>query len=98
MQTHIHTACIVAKVIENHSSLMMPTSHLTVATPHAPAITVVYHSEFPPSTNLHAGDVGYQLKEGDEIEVYAEIVDDDTLSTCDDDEYYIRVLSECSVG
>ena len=94
MQSKISTACIVAKVVENHSSLLASTSHLTVATHHIPAITVVYHSEFPPSTNFHAGDIGYQLKEGDEIEIYAEIVDDYTLSTCDDDEYYIRVLPE----
>lgn len=82
-----------ATVIENNRGEQQPECYLRLKTGRNRAIVVVYHSEFPPALNYHAGDVGYRLNEGDEVEVYADFIGRDTLSTCQRNEYYIRKLN-----
>jgi len=79
-------------VIENHRGDILPDCFVKLKMNDGKAVTVVYHSEFPPAINYHAGDIGYGLHEGDQVEIYARIIDQDRLSTCLRNEYYIRKL------
>lgn len=54
---------------------------------------VIYHTEFPPATNMHAGDVGFSLRRGDMVEIYAEVIDPSTISTTHATDCYIRKVN-----
>ena len=55
--------------------------------------SVTYHyGEWPPCENTSAIRQGLAALEGELVEVYAEIVDGDWLTTCSSSEFYIRSL------
>lgn len=80
-------------VLENHRGDLLPDCFVKLQVSDEQAVTVVYHSEFPPAINYHAGDIGYKLHKGDQVEIYARMIDKDVLSTCLRNEYYIRKLT-----
>jgi hypothetical protein len=54
---------------------------------------VIYHSEFPPTANFYGADIGFELRCGDYVEIFAEVLDSQTLTICNATDYYIRRLS-----
>ena len=75
----IYTCGIVVDNIQTDDKL---NSYLQIKTQHNIYVWVLYNSEFPPSENIAAGDVAFNLQIGDEVEMMAEIVNDDFLSIC----------------
>jgi len=74
--------CICGIVVDNIQNSDSLNCYLQINTESDTNITVLYHSEFPPSQNIDAGDIAFCLQAGDKVELMAEIVSDNLLSIC----------------
>jgi hypothetical protein len=81
-------------VVENIRGLRMDAScYLQLDADRPEQIKVIYHSEFPPTANFYGADIGFELQRGDYVEIFAEVVDDHTLTICNATDYYIRLIT-----
>lgn len=84
-------AVMRGSVIENiQGGCMDACCYLQLDTDRPEKITVIYHSEFPPTANFYGADIGFELQRGDRVEIFAEVIDDQTLTICSAADYYIR--------
>lgn len=84
-------------VLENNKGCVVDT-HCYLRIQHGDQETrVVYdYGEWPPCLNTEAGDQGFEMKKGDEVEVFGIYKEPELpsgnpyISTCDSPDYYIR--------
>ena len=75
--------CVQGKVLENVFQDDKLNSYLHIKIQDNTCIRILYNREFPPPLNTRAGDVGFSLRMGDEVEIMAAWVNSNLLSTCD---------------
>lgn len=57
-------------------------------------VTVIYHyGEWPPCENGQATQQGFEISPNDQVEVFGSVYEENAISTCDSESYYIRKIS-----
>ena len=86
---------VIGLVLENRLGCMADATCSLFLRVNGQELKVVYQwgGEVVPCTN-QASEQGFEINEGDEVEVFGNVLAEDKISTCDSTDYYIRRIPQ----